>query len=329
MPQSSFGYLGMGVETTPGVNVPPTKFLPVKDVDFPVENEFIEIREIRGSRQAYQTYDGPVRPDVNFTSSFYPSGPMGVLMRGLFGSSTSAPAGTSTTAFTHTFQDAASLPSLTFERSDTSTAGGVIVQRVPGCKIESIGFSCAYGEDVDVSVNAQGLSFPSSPASRPATIAYPTVNPFIFRGASVTINGVANDLFKNIDFEFTNTLERQETLRGTREAYRIFEGGLECSLSGTLAFEDVALYNSFRDASTFSVKVSFVSGIADAAPTPDVMFGATFDFPSVQISSFGIPFSAGEVIEADVDFQVKFDNATSRLVTATLTNLDPAGTYGT
>src|SRR6478752_1083536 len=98
MAQASFGYFGMGVETTPGTAVPPTKYLPVKDVDFPVSTDFIEVREIRGSRQAYSNFDGPQRPDISFTSALYPAGAMGVLFRGLFGSYTTAAAGASATA---------------------------------------------------------------------------------------------------------------------------------------------------------------------------------------------------------------------------------------
>jgi hypothetical protein len=329
MAQASFGYFGVGVETTPGTAVAPTKFLPVKDVDFPIESNFIEIREIRGSRQAYSTFDGPVRPSINFTSSFYPSGAMGVILKGLFGSVATAASGASATAKAHTFGDAAVLPSLSFERSDARVFGqGVILERVNGCKIESVGFSCAYGEDVEVSVAAQGLGFPTSPGSKPATFtAYPAGDPFIFTGASITVGGTANNLFKSIDFEFTNTLERQEALRGTREAYKMYEGGLDCSLSGTMIFDDLTMYTNLKNATSFSLVVSF-AGAQIASDGPGAInYGATFTFPKVKVSSFGIPMTAGEVMEADVEFEVQFDSATSKIVGVVLTNLDAVAAY--
>lgn len=330
MAQASFGYFGIGVESTPGTSVAPTKFLPVKDVDFPVETDFIEIREIRGSRQAYSTFDGPVRPNVNFTTSFYPALGMGVLLKGLFGAVTTAPAGTSVVAFTHTFGDAASLPSLSMERSDARASGqGIILQRVNGVKVESMGFSCAYGEDVEVSVSGQGLGFPTTPGSKPGTFTYPSMNPFIFTGASVEVDGVVNNLFKSLNFEFTNTLERQEALRGTREAYKIYEGGLDCTLSGTLIFDDLVLYDKLKNSQYLTVTATFIGDLADAVPTPDIFYTARFHWPKVKISSFGIPMTAGEVMEADVEFDVSFDFATSKLVDVQLTNLDPAATYNT
>ena len=325
---ASTGYFGVGVETTPATSVAPTKFLPVKDVNFPVEVEFIDVPEIRGSRQASQKYDGPLSVSATLTSSFYPSLAMGVLLRGLFGSVTSALVAPSTTAYRHTFADAAVLPSLSLERSDTTTEGtGLLHERIPGCKIESMGFSCAFGEDIDVSIDAQGLTFPENPASKPGTIAYPAADPFIFTGASVQIDGTDNFLFKSIDFEFTNTLEPQQTLRKTRNAYRMYEGGMETTLSGTLAFEDNALYNKFRDSSFLTVTALFQGSMADA--TNSIPYSARFHWPRVKVSSHDLPMTAGEVMEVDVEFEVSFDNATNKRVEVELVNLDAAGTYTT
>jgi hypothetical protein len=331
MAQASFGYFGIGIETTPGTAVPPTKFLPVKDVDFPIETDFIELREIRGSRQAYSTFDGPVRPNVSFTSSFYPAGAMGVLLKGLFGTSSAAQVATSTIAWTHTFGDAAVLPSLSMERSDARADGaGVILQRLNGVKVESMGFSAAYGEDVEVSVQGQGLGFPTTPGAKPVSFTNtPTMNPFIFTGAAIEVDGVANNLFKSIDFEFTNTLERQESLRGTREAFKMYEGGLDCTLSGTLIFDDLILYNKLKNSEYLTVTAMFTGDLADPATTPDTFFTARFHWPKVKVSSFGIPMTAGEVMEADVEFNVSFDFATNKLVDVQLTNLDNTTAYNT
>lgn len=72
MAQSSFGYFGFGKETVEGDDVAPTTFLPVKDVNFEIDNEAIEFSEIRGNRQAYSNFDGPLRPSASFTSAVYP-----------------------------------------------------------------------------------------------------------------------------------------------------------------------------------------------------------------------------------------------------------------
>lgn len=326
MAQASFGYFGIGVETTPGTAVAPTKFLAVKDVNFPITVDFIEFSEIRGSRQAYSTFDGPVRPDVEFTTALYPAGAMGVLLKALFGSVTTAAVAPSATVKKHTFADAGSLPSLSMERSDHRTFGqGVLFQRMNGVKIESIGFSANYGEDVEVTVNGQGLGFPTTPGSKPGSFTYPAMDPMIFSGATVAVDGVANNLFKSIDFEFTNTLERQEALRGTREAYKIYEGGIECTLSGTLIFDDVTLYTAFKNSTSMAIKSTFTGAVIDVPNS--LSYVVEFTWPKVKIADFGIPMTAGDVIEADVEFKVNYDFTTSKAVDATMTNLDVSGTY--
>lgn len=326
MAQASFGYFGIAQEVTPGTGLTPTHLLPVKDVDFTTETDFIEIREIRGSRQAYSSFDGPFRPSATFTSSLYPDGGYGYLLKGLFGGVGTTAAGSSATAKLHTFTDAAVLPSFSFERSDSRTAGSSLIhERLEGVKIESIGFSCNYGEDVEMSVTAQGLKFPVDPASHPVvglfTTGYPTADPMIFTSATIAIDGVNNDYFKSVDFEFTNTLERQEALRGTREAYSLLEGGLECSLSGTMVFQDLTFYNAFKNATALAVTVVF-QGAQIASDFPGAAFNKyRFHFPKVKVSNYGIPMTAGEVMEADVEFAVQFDQATQKLVDVQLTNL--------
>ena len=326
MAQASQGYFGLAQEVTEGVEVAPTHLLPVKDVDFTTDTEFIEIREIRGSRQAYSTFDGPIRPSATFTSSLYPAGGFGYVMKGLFGDVTSGAAQSSATAKTHTFVDAAALPTFSFERSDARAAGGILHERLSGVKIESVGFSCNFGEDVEMSVTAQGLGFPTDPAAKPVsglfTTGYPAMDPLIFTGATVAVDGSPNYDFKSVDFEFSNTLERQEALNGSRESESMMEGGLECSLSGTMIFRDLTFYNRFRDSDTFTVTVQFVGSEAASDGPGSVPYKAYFHWPKVKVANFGVPMTAGEVIEADVELNVSFDNATQRLVDVQFTNLD-------
>lgn len=327
MASASFGYLGVGVETTAGTSVAPTKFIPVKSVNFDISQDEINFREIAGSRQAQQSFGGAIDPSVTFDTAFYPSGAFGVIFRGLFGEVSTAAAGASTVAFTHTFNDASVLPSLSFERSDSAGAGGLLHQRIPGCKIESVSFTANFGEEVQMSVTAQGLDFPEDPATKPASILLPAMNPFIFTGVSIDIDGTPSDLFKSVTFDFNNTLERQQALRGTRTAYKIHEGPLECTLSGTMVFEDTTMYQRFADAEEFEVSVHFTGDVADA--DTNTLYDVTFTWPRVKILNFDTPMEADGVMEADVEFSVRYDKALGRYVTVTMTNLDPANTYTT
>ena len=327
MAQSSFGYFGFGKEATEGDDVAPTVFMPVKDVNFEIDNEAIEITEIRGNRQAYSNFDGPLRPSASFTSSVYPHASTGMLLRGLFGAVTNALDSPSTTVYEHSFTDAASLPSFSLERSDTRTLGtGYLFQRLNGCKVESIGFTASYGEDVEMRVAMQGLDFPTTPAAKPAAFTeIPTTDPFLFSGAAVEVDGVSNNYFKSVDFEFTNTLERQETLRGARTAYRIYEGGLSCSLSGTMAFESQDMYDKMANSEYFSMEVRFAGATIDAPNT--LKNELVFTWPKLKVQTLGLPMTAGEIIEADVSFLVSFDFATNRIVEVIQRDLDPGTTW--
>jgi len=327
MAQASLGYFGFAKETTEGTAVAPTVFLPVKDVDFPIENEPIEIMEINRDRAAYTNMDGPIRPNVSFTAACYPHSSTGLILQGLFGSVAHALATPSTTVYNHTFSSAGSLPSFSMERSDNPTLGqGVLFQRVNGVKIESVGFTASYGEDVEMRVSAQGLDFPSTPASKPASFTNaPDMDPFIFSGASVTVDGTPNNLFKSLDFEFTNTLERQETLRGQRTAYRIYEGGLRCTLSGTMAYDDNSIYDLLKNSTYFALVATFTGATIDV--TNSKKHQLTFSWPKLKVNTIGLPMTAGDTIEADVDFQVSFDKVTRKLVTVVLSDLETATAY--
>lgn len=326
MGSASFGYLGVGVETTPGTSVPPTKFIPVKSVNFSVDQEDITFREIAGSRQAQQMFGGAIRPMVTLTSALYPAGAFGSLLRGLFGSVTSAAVPDTTDAVSHRFGDASVLPSFSFERSDAAVMGqGLLHQRIPGCKIESMGFTAEFGSDVEVSVDAQGLTFPETPTSKPGAggVLLPAMDPFIFTGVGITIDGVTSDLFKSISFDFNNTLEPQDALRKTRNSYKIHEGPLECTLSGTMVFEDQTIYNLFRDATYFEVEVEFTGqNIQD-----DVNYQMLVRWPKVKVQNFDVPMEAEGVMEADVEFSVSYDRSTGRFVEVELINRDAVNAY--
>lgn len=329
MGSAAFGYLGVGVESTAGTSVAPTSFIPVKSTNFTVDQEDITFREIAGSRQAQQMFGGAIRPAVTLTSALYPAKAFGVLLRGLFGAVTSnvvMDGATATSAVRHVFSDASVLPSLSFERSDSAVLGqGLIHQRIPGCKVESMSFTAEFGSDVEVSVDAQGLTFPETPAVKPGAggVLLPAMDPFIFTGVGIAIDGVTSDLFKSVNFDFNNTLEPQDALRRTRNSYKIHEGSVECTLSGTMVFEDQSVYELFRTQDEFGVTVEFTGQNIEGTHN----YSLTFAWPKVKVQNFDVPMEAEGVMEADVEFSVSYDRATGKFVTVTLVNKDAVGSY--
>lgn len=357
MALASTGYVVVGKESASTPGTPPSrstvtnyKLFPAEEAEIDPAKEFIDFREIRGSRQSMVTLDGPFRPTVNLSGPTYPVGVLGLALLGTFGSVATTGSGTTKT---HVFSDAASLPTFTVERADKLT-NATIVEYVTGCKVESLQFACAFGEKVDMTLNFQATNKPARPATAGETLLDASsgsittisplgdggklVDPLIFSGAriywqdipsstGVAVNGetvlagTSINTVKSINLEFNNTLTRQETLNGQDDAYKIFEGGMECTLSAAMVFEDLDMYNKMLSGAPVSIVLSFKSNTIIESSTK---YELQFYWPRVKVSRASLPFTAGEVIESDVEFKVIFDQATNQMVRATLINDDDA-----
>lgn len=314
MPQASFGFVGMGKETTPGTGVAPTSFIPVKDANFMLDPAYYQFREIIGSRSAYQSHPGVLAANVQFSSTVYPQRYLVDTLQGLFGSFVqSVP---EVGAYKYTFTEAATLPSWSFERSDTQLNTGILHERYAGTKIESVGFTAAVGEEVTMNVRGQGLGIPADPAAHPVGYTYPTMDPFTFVNATVKVDGVASNIVRSMDVEFTNVLTPQPALRGSlgdplaRTPYRIYEGGLSCTMRASTIFDDAAFYTLFKNATNFSVELFFRGSLIGVTAT---YYEMSLLFERVKASSFDSPMRAGEILEADLDFEISYDRVNSRL----------------
>lgn len=319
-------------------------FYPAEEVEIMPGKEFIDFREIRGSRQAMITLDGPFRPTANLKGALYPTGATALFVAGALGTLTTD--NPSTDVYTHTFADAATLPYFTLERADKQASGATLIESISNCKVESLQISCAFGEKADLTVNFQAAKKPvkltqsfytaanitSFPKSMlPYDANNDIVDPLIFRDAQIWmrvpgVNG-GNEFqlstMKNISLELRNTLTRQETLIGSDETYKLFEGGLECTLSGAMVFEDTDMYQYLIAGTPVSIRLTFANN--------NLIYGSTyhgmeFYWPSVKVSRASIPFRAGEVIESDVEFKVRFDTSLNRMIEITMT--DSRESYG-
>lgn len=352
MALASTGYVVLAKEATAGTAVSradaaPYKLFPAEEAEIDAAKEFIDFREIRGSRQAMVTLDGPFRPTVNMSGPTYPIGALGLFLLGTFGGVTTTGSGT---VKTHVFADADTLPTFTIERADKKSAA-TITEYVTGCKLESLQFACAFGEKVDITANFQATNKPARPTAN-GNGTYPTlfdtssdsindispndVDPLIFSGATVyweeigdnglavngetvAVSGNKISTIKSINLEFNNTLTRQETLNGEDDAYKIFEGGMECTLSAAMVFEDLSMYNRVLNGKPVSIVLKFESNTVIESGTKHKL---EFYWPRVKVSRASLPFTAGEVIESDVEFKVIFDQNTGQMVKATLVNTD-------
>lgn len=334
MAVASTGYTAVSKESTFGTAITsPTHFYPFEEIDSDWANEFIRWQELRASRQAYRSADGMFRPSITAKGPLYAEGGLGVIFQGLTGGRASALLSGATVGFGHTFSDGA-LTSMTIERSDGVNGGsGILCERFAGCKVESVGLSAAMGEKVDLNVAWQAAKKPvTASAATPSN--WPASAPIVFKGVSFEIDGSASGdalLFKTINMEFKNTLNREETLRATDETYKIFEGGIECTLSASMTFESLTMYNRVATNRSPFELVAFLTSttLADADTTPDTYYGLEITWPSVRVAKVGTPFRAGEVISADVTFDVQFDYTANKAFEIVMKNIDNATAYST
>lgn len=357
MAVASTGYVVLAKQTTEDIFEPRSKntycLFPAEETEIVAGKEFIDYREIRGSRQAMVTLDGPFRPTATMKGPVYPVGAVGLFLYGMFGGADApASSGSGTaTVYTHTFSDASTLPIFTIERADKVTGTAKIVEYLTDCKMESLQFACAFGEKVDITANFQAAARPNkhtdtffTAASAAATaaagsevtvtlndVAPSEIDPLIFSGATVymadygTVPGSSGShavsTIKSLNMEFTNTLTRQETLNGADYAYKIFEGGVEATLTGALVFETLDMYNKMLSGASVAIKVVFKSKTNIGTSTTP--YELEFFWPKVKVSRASIPFTAGEVIESDVEFKVIFDQTSAKMVEVKLKNNEP------
>lgn len=325
MPQASLGYVGLANEATPGTGIAPAFFIPATDVSFEAPRENQMVREIRGSRLGYTMLPGTISPAVSLTSKVYPNLFMGVLLHGLFGGgngqvTTTTPAG-GTTSRKHVFSSGSPLPSISFERSDSRTLGqGVIFQRTAGHMIESLNFTAEFGSPLEVTVQTRGTGGFTTPGAKPGAFAYPSVNQMInFTQARVDVDAVQDLTFKSVNFGFTNTFEEQNTLRGSQFPYRIYEGGMECNVSAEIAYEATStMYTKFVAGTQMSLRLICQGATIEAT----IPYEFNVYWPKLTVRNFTAPMTAGEIVNASIEFDVEFDDTLGSTAEIFLVNTD-------
>jgi len=149
------------------------------------------------------------------------------------------------------------------------------------------------------------------------------ITPLYFNRAALKIDNSDTGsaiTMKTLSWEMTNTLERQETLRASvvgdgfnitpvEDAYTMFEGGVECTLSGTAVFESLDLYQKMMEGTNIYLELWLGSNTpadlgSETGTLGDAYHGLYFYWPRLKVSRASIPFTAGEVIESDVEFKV-------------------------
>lgn len=292
MSLGALGYVGYGVESTEGVFVAPTKFLPVTSFSFEDTNDFIVPDQIRNTRDRSVAMAAPYMTSGSMELELIPND-ISTLLKSAFAASvsTSAYGGG---GYQHTLTPGDTSPTLTFE----SNAADILVMRYGGIRVNTLEIKAAFGEIVTSSWGLEGTTRAKQGSETPPT--YTDVVPLHFTGADVFVAGTQNVMVKDFTFSVGNNIGRIGTLRKTRSWRRTALGMRDTNLAATLDFTDTAEYDRFLAETEFVVKLHLegaagMSGMGSNKPMLEITIN------KVKWNKVGVALSAGDYLEQAVD----------------------------
>lgn len=314
MSLGAIGYVGYGVESTEGVTVAPTKFLPVSSFSFEDTNDYLVPEQIRGDRDRYVAMAAPYMTSGTMEMELVPNDIASLLKSATAGSVvSSAYAGG---GYQHVFTPGNVSPTFTFE----SSAAGILVMRYGGIRVNTLEINAAFGEIVTSSWGLEGTVREKQGSE--STEAYADVMPFHFSGAQVTVAGAVSPIVKDFTFSVGNNLDRVGTLRRTRGWRRTALGLRDVGLALTLDFTDTAEYDRFLAESFFAVDL-LLEGEAGMSGMGTNKPALRIQIPKVRWNTAAIPLSAGDYLEQSTEALV-LRPAGQPIFTMTLVNNEPS-----
>lgn len=310
MSLGAIGYVGYGVESVEGTAVAPTKFLPVTSFSFEDTNDYLVPDQIRGDRDRYVAMAAPYMTSGSMELELIPNDIGGLLKSAAAGSVvSSAYAGG---GYQHVITPGNVSPTFTFE----SSAGGILVMRYGGIRVNTLEINSAFGEIVTSSWGLEGTTREKQGSETPET--YADVMPFHFSGAQVSIEGTPMAHVKDFNFSVGNNLERIGTLRRTRGWRRTALGMRDVGLGMTLDFTDSSEYDRFLAETFFAVDILLegeagVTGMGTNKPQLRIQI------PKVRWNTAGVPLSAGDFLEQSAEALILRPNG-QNIFTMTLVN---------
>lgn len=313
MTLGALGYVGYGVESTEGVTVAPTIFLPVSSFSFEDTNDYIVPSQVRGFRDRSILMAAPYMTSGSMDMELVPNG-IGPLLRSAFSASGAAVTSSAYAGggYQHVFVPGNTSPTFTFE----SSAADILVMRYGGIRVNTLEISGAFGEIVTASWGLEGTT--RIKQVTPATESYTDVLPFSFAGASLKVAGANIANVKSFSASVGNNIERIGTLRKTRAWKRTALGMRDLGLSLTMDFTDTADYDLFLAETEFSVEIH-LEGSAGSAGLGTNKPALVLSYPRVRWGSVGVPISTEDYLEQSVE-AIVMKPAAGNAVDVTLVN---------
>lgn len=222
MSSGIFNTVGLGKESSYGVPVAPTVFIPIKESDgvqINMDTQFVEA--IKGTAPKNKdAFTGKVEMTGGFESDLYPLF-VGNIINSAMGNVVSALESGESSVYKHTFTENTSKPSYTIEQKF-----GEIIKRFQGYIVRTFSIEGKAGEAV--SFNFEGFAQNQANAS-PTTPTYETSRTFNFRDfTSVKIGSVdVTAKTEEVSLEYDNALEAFYAV-GDNYQKSLYPGQSEC-----------------------------------------------------------------------------------------------------
>jgi hypothetical protein len=145
--------------------------------------------------------------------------------------------------YTHTLTPSAALPYVTFGRMQ----GGLLFEEFTDCKVSEATFSAGTASPLTVASTIVGRGSKRLAAEWSAGLAppaAPTVAPYNFNNATVTLGGGATTLVSSFEATVSNSVSAQQT--DDSVPIDVAEGVRSVTLGFDLIFETLAAYNEFH-----------------------------------------------------------------------------------
>jgi hypothetical protein len=310
------GYVGYGVESTEGVQVAPTIFLPVSAFSFDSTDDNIIPSQIRGSRDNYVSMPSPYAVSGSMEMELVPEGIRPLLKSAFASEGTINTSAYSGGGYQTVFTPGASLtPTFTFE----SSAADILFMRYGGIRVNTFEMTATFGEIVTSSWGLEGTTRRKEVSG--TSESYASVLPFHFTGTSVRRNGLEVGNIKNFTFGINNNIDRIGTLRSTRDWKRTALGKREVTLSATMDFTDTSDYDLFLAGTEFSVELLLQGGVI---PSATGLYTLKLEIPRVKWNMVNAPLNAGDYIEQSVEATILRPMNNDPILTATVVNAESA-----
>lgn len=253
------GYVGLAPESSGGVAVAATAFMPALSEDLSLEIERYELKNIHNALSMPDDQAGLRRVEGAVSGVFDPV-VGGHLLKGSIGSATVASLGGG--LWRHSFKQTSlsqwdgrfALQPYTFEIfRDVGSA-----QQYGGCQIDELTLSLAPNGALTFEAGIIGISM----ANKANVAASYSTFPFLaFDACSITIAGAADINIESFEFSFTNNLEGIATLSNRNTVAKIRRSDVQDPrLNLTIGFEDITHLLRFTDQTELPIRIFAVSG---------------------------------------------------------------------